>query len=72
LPFADGLSSNIVEPSQRSLGERGSPNFLPYQMVSASLAVQSLGHEISCRLSLENSVRKTCLALKSGQLRMGT
>jgi hypothetical protein len=34
--------------------------------------VQGLGHEVSNELSVVNSVRKTCLALKSGQLRMGT
>jgi hypothetical protein len=66
------LRSSVVEPRQRSLGKRGRSNFLAYQVGCTSLAVEGLGHEIGGQLSLMNSVRKTRLALKSGQLRMGT
>ena len=72
LPFPDRLPGDIVEPGQRCLGERGVSNFLAYQVSRSGLAVQGLGHEMDSGLSLLNSVRKTCLALKSGQLRMGT
>ena len=72
LPFANRLSSDVVKPCQSCLGERGRANFLAYEVSSARLAVQGLGHGFSCRWSLMSSVRKTCLALKRGQLRMGT
>jgi hypothetical protein len=72
LPFPDRLSGHVVQPCQFNLGKRGGANFFSYQMGRAGLAVQGLGHELNCRLSLENSVRKTCLALKNGQLRIGT
>lgn len=70
--LANRLSRDIVEPGKFSLGQRGGSNFLAYQMGCTSLAVQGLCHEIGGQLSLMNSVRKTRLALKSGQLRMGT
>ena len=72
LPFADRLPADVVAPRQLSLGKFGRSNFLTYQMGGARLAVQGLGHGIGCRLSLMSSVRKTCRALKSGPLRMGT
>ena len=72
LPFPDRLSRDIVVPGQSSLGERGSLNFLTYQVGCASLAVQGLCHDIGNGLSLVSSVRKMCLALKKGHLLMGT
>ena len=72
LPFSDRLSSNVVEPRELGLRQSRAPDFLSDQMGRSSLAVQGLGHEVSSELSMVNSVRKTCLALKSGQLQMDT
>jgi hypothetical protein len=71
-PFGNGLPRDIVETGKFSLRQRGSSDFLAYQMGSRSLAVQGLSHEIGSQLWLMSSVRKTCLALKNGQLRKGT
>ncbi|ATC76689.1 hypothetical protein BG257_18925 (plasmid) [Proteus mirabilis] len=72
LPLSDGLAGDVVHPGQFGLRERRVPDFLTDQVGSTGLAVQCLGHRVASEESDWNSVRKTCLALKSGQLRMGT
>lgn len=70
--FANRLPADVVKPGQFSRGERRVSNLFPYQAGGARLAVQGLDHEIGNRVSLRYSVQKRCLALKRGQLRMGT
>ena len=72
LPLPDRLAGDVVHPRQFGLRERRVSDFLTDQVGSAGLAVQCLGHRVASEKSDWNSVRKTCLALKSGQLRMGT
>jgi hypothetical protein len=72
LPFPDRLTSDVVEPIQLCLGQRRILDLSPDQACSTGLAVQRLSHRNIGEKSGWCSVRKTCLALKSGQLRMGT
>ena len=72
LPFPDRLPRDVVESGQLSLWQRRFLDFLADQVGRSRLAVEGLGHQATSKRSDWNSVRKTCLALKSGQLRMGT
>ena len=71
LPLPDGLAGHVVQPGQFSLRWCRVPDFLTDQMRGTGLAVQCLCHRIASERSDWNSVRKTYLALKSGQLRIG-
>ena len=71
LPFSNRLSRDVVESGKWRLGECRSPHFLTDHVRRARLAVLGLGHQIGSRVSLKNSVPKTCVTLKSGQLRIG-
>lgn len=71
LPFSDSLPRDVVEPGQLRLRQRRVLDFFADQVRRSCSAVQGLGHQATSERSGENSVRKTCLALKRGQLRMG-
>jgi hypothetical protein len=72
LPFPDRLPRDFVEPGQFGLRQRRFLDFLADQVGRSCLSVKCLGHQATSERSDWNSVRKTCLALRSGQLRMGT
>lgn len=71
LPLPDSLARDVVQPCQFGLRERRVPNFVADQVSGAGLAVQRLGHWIVRERQGWNSVCKTFLALKNGQLRKG-
>ena len=72
LPFPDRLPRDVIEPGQFGLWQRRFLDFLADQVGRSCLAVEGLGHQATSERSDWNSVRKACLALKSGQLRIGT
>ena len=72
LPLTNRLTREIVEPRQSGLRQRRGTDLFADQVGGTRLAMQGLCHEVVGGGVVDCIVRKASLALKSGQLRMGT
>ena len=72
LPLTNRLARDIVEPRQGGLRQRRGTDLFADQVGGTRLAMEGLCHEVAGWGVVDCIVRKAFLALKRGQLRMGT